>query len=118
MYKAADLVVDQLLLGWYGGFAVEAMAMGKPVGAYIREEDLRFIPAQMRRDMPLLRLHPETLVADIERAIAQRSTWPELGRQSRMYVEKWHHPLKIARAVSRIYRQPKAPLVLADEVDV
>ena len=39
-YRDADLVVDQLLAGWYGGFAVEAMALGKPVIAYLRESDL------------------------------------------------------------------------------
>ena len=36
LYAQADLVIDQLLAGWYGGFAVEAMAMGKPVVCYIR----------------------------------------------------------------------------------
>ena len=34
----ADVAVDQLLLGWYGGFAVEAMAMGRPVLCFIRED--------------------------------------------------------------------------------
>ena len=32
----AHVVVDQLLLGWYGGFAVESMASGRPVLAYVR----------------------------------------------------------------------------------
>ena len=36
LYAQADLVIDQLLAGWYGGFAVETMAMGKPVVCYIR----------------------------------------------------------------------------------
>ena len=36
---AADLVVDQLVLGWYGAVAVEAMALGRPVLAYIREDE-------------------------------------------------------------------------------
>ena len=30
-YRAADIVVDQLNAGWYGLFAIEAMALGKPV---------------------------------------------------------------------------------------
>src|ERR1700730_2509917 len=30
-YAAADIIVDQLKVGWYGVFAIEAMAMGKPV---------------------------------------------------------------------------------------
>ena len=32
-----DLVIDQLLIGWYGGFAVEAMALEKPVICFIEE---------------------------------------------------------------------------------
>lgn len=40
LYERADLVVDQLLAGWYGGFAVEAMALGKPVICYLRDSDL------------------------------------------------------------------------------
>ena len=29
--RAADVIVDQLRLGWYGGLAVEGMALGRPV---------------------------------------------------------------------------------------
>ena len=31
LYRTADIVVDQLRIGWYGVLAVEAMALGKPV---------------------------------------------------------------------------------------
>lgn len=51
VYERADLVVDQLLAGWYGGVAVEAMAMGKPVVAYLRHEDFEPLPAAMRADL-------------------------------------------------------------------
>ena len=44
IYGSGDIIVDQLLAGWYGGFAVEAMALGKPVIAYLRAEDLTLIP--------------------------------------------------------------------------
>ena len=30
-YETVDVLVDQLFAGWYGGLAVEAMALGKPV---------------------------------------------------------------------------------------
>ena len=35
----ADVVVDQLVLGWYGGLAVEAMALGRPVLGKICEDE-------------------------------------------------------------------------------
>lgn len=41
LYEKTDLAVDELLVGWYGAFAVEMMALGKPVVCYIREEELK-----------------------------------------------------------------------------
>jgi hypothetical protein len=112
LYPQADLVIDQVLAGWYGGFAVEMMAMGKPVACYIRDEDLKFVPPAMVGQLPLLRVHPDTLEEDLERAIAARGQWPEWGRQSRRFVLDWHHPRRIAQAMIEIYRNPKAPLLL------
>jgi hypothetical protein len=36
--QEADVVIDQLLLGWYGMVSVEAWALGKPVICYIRPD--------------------------------------------------------------------------------
>jgi glycosyltransferase involved in cell wall biosynthesis len=38
IFERADLLVDQLILGWYGGIAVELMALGKPVVAFDLQE--------------------------------------------------------------------------------
>jgi glycosyltransferase involved in cell wall biosynthesis len=37
-YEQADIVVDQLNAGWYGLFAIEAMALGKPVVTSLHED--------------------------------------------------------------------------------
>ena len=100
------LFVDQLLAGWYGGFAVETMALGKPVASYIRESDLVHVSTAMNRDMPLLRVSPHTLEHDLESLFEQRRHWPEWGRRSRDFVMRWHHPLRIARAMAEAYRAP------------
>ncbi|MGL4728923.1 MAG: hypothetical protein ACRCWO_09225 [Bosea sp. (in: a-proteobacteria)] len=112
LYRSADLAIDQILAGWYGGFAVELMAMGKPVAAYIREEDRRFVPGAMWADMPILRLDPRTLDDDLARILADPQALIAAGARSRAYAERWHDPLKAAQALSAIYRDPKAPLVL------
>jgi hypothetical protein len=113
LYRSADLVIDQILAGWYGGLAVEVMAMGKPVACYIRDEDLDVLPPGMRAELPLVRLHPDTLEADLEAAIARRAEWAELGRASREFVLRWHHPRTIAAAMLRAYEHPDAALELA-----
>jgi hypothetical protein len=106
LYQKADLVIDQVLAGWYGGFAVEAMAMGKPVACYIRDSDLRWIPDAMRAELPLWRLTPETIEADLTAALARRDEWQIWGQKARAFVLRWHHPRRLAAAMVRAYRDP------------
>lgn len=112
LYRSADLAIDQLLAGWYGGFAVELMAMGKPVAAYIREEDRGFVPNSMWGEMPILRIDERTLDDDLARILAQPDRLADIGAQSRAYVERWHDPLKVARALAAIYENVSAPLII------
>jgi glycosyltransferase involved in cell wall biosynthesis len=111
-YRKADLVIDQVLAGWYGGLAVEAMAMGKPVACYIRESDLDCLPEGMQKDLPIVRVSPDTLETDLERALERRAEWPEWGRRSREFVMRWHHPRKLAEAMVQAYRDPESRITL------
>lgn len=112
LYRSADLAIDQLLAGWYGGFAVELMAMGKPVAAYIREEDRRFVPVAMWEEMPIMRIDERTLDDDLARILARPDRLAVSGARSRAFVERWHDPLKVARALLAIYEDVSAPLIL------
>jgi hypothetical protein len=115
LYARADLIIDQVLAGWYGGFAVEAMALGKPVGCYLRDADLACLPPTMRAELPLVRLHPLTLEHDLERAFRLRAEWPAWGRRSRAFVLRWHHPFRIAQAMIDAYRDPGSRFSLESE---
>ena len=75
LYRSADIAIDQVLAGWYGGFAVEMMAMGKPVACYIREQDMKFVPPAMRDDMPILRIVPDQIVHDLAAILGRRAEW-------------------------------------------
>jgi hypothetical protein len=102
--EQADLVVDQLLVGWYGGIAVEAMALGKPVVSYVREEDLLFVPEEMRNEIPVVNATPSTVESVLTECLTKgRRRLPELGQSSRAYVEKWHDPLVVAARLKRDY---------------
>lgn len=103
-YERADLLVDQLLAGWYGGLAVELMALGKPVVCYLREDDLRFLPPEMRAELPIINATSDTLYNTLRTwATTRRDEIAELGRKSRAYVERWHDPLKIAARLKTDY---------------
>lgn len=103
LFRRADLAIDQIHAGWYGGFAVELMAMAKPVACGIRESDLRFIPPAMAAKLPVLRLRPGRLEDDLSAILATRNSWRERGLQSRAYVESWHDPEWIAGILQEIY---------------
>jgi glycosyltransferase involved in cell wall biosynthesis len=115
LYPTADLVVDQLLVGWYGGLAVETMALERPVVAYLREDDLDVLPAGMRAEIPVVSADPSTIY-DVLRELltTRRAELAEIGRRSRAYVTRWHDPRRIAKELVADYeaavaRGPRKP---------
>jgi len=116
VYQTADLVIDQVLAGWYGGFAVEAMAMGKPVLCYLREEDFTVVPEEMISDLPIQNVNPNHLQEDIASVLDHRSEWEEWSHRSRAFVEKWHNPRLIAAAMIELYKKPSAAFTIMDHI--
>jgi glycosyltransferase involved in cell wall biosynthesis len=104
-YESSDLLIDQIHIGWYGGLAVELMALAKPVMAYICSEDLRFIPEAMRRDLPVVSVNPKTLKEQLRKLIRNPQLRDDLGRESRLFVEKWHAPEKVAGVTAQAYKK-------------
>lgn len=103
-YARADLVVDQLLVGWYGGLAVEAMALGRPVMCYLRPDDLRFVPEAMRSALPLIQADPHSVYEKLKEWLTvRRSALPEIGQRSRRYVATWHLPSAVAARLKTDY---------------
>lgn len=56
-YLQADIIVDQILCGTYGMLSVEAMAMGKVVVAYIRDD----VREQLPSDLPIVIANPDNI---------------------------------------------------------
>lgn len=113
LYGDADLVIDQVLAGWYGGFSVELMAMGKPVACYLREEDLGFVPKAMLDDLPILQIRPDHLVEDLRSALSRRDEWADIAKRSRDFVLRWHNPRLIAELMLEAYADPASNLRLS-----
>lgn len=104
VYAEADLLIDQLHVGFYGSLAVELMALGKPVVCYLREGDLKFLPAAMRAELPIVNASPESLAEVLRDLLNEgRHLLAERGARSRAFVERWHDPLRIARDVAADY---------------
>ena len=105
IYLKADLIIDQLLVGWYGAFAVEAMAMGKPVAAYIREEDLFFIPDKMRDDLleSIINVSIHSIYENLRYIIENPKVLNFYAKKCQKYAETWHNPITIAKTALSYY---------------
>jgi glycosyltransferase involved in cell wall biosynthesis len=93
--EAADLVIDQLLMGWYGGLAVEAMALAKPVLCDIADNAPWSNP--FGAELPIIRATPDTLAVRLRELIADRDARLRLGAAGRAFVERRHDPRAVAR---------------------
>ena len=103
--RGADLFVDQLLYGWYGGAAVESMSVGAPTIACMREEDLGWVPEQMRADFPIIHATPDTIAAVLEKYAGEsRGQLPAISEKSRAFTARWHDPDSIVDQVLAAYR--------------
>lgn len=109
-YRQADIVVDQILLGWYGALAVEAMALGKAVISRIEPADLHFIPELMQKDLSeaLCSAGPSDFLEKLEEMIQNRRVITDYGKAGREYALKWHHPRRVATIVKEQYERDGA----------
>jgi glycosyltransferase involved in cell wall biosynthesis len=99
----ADIVVDQLNSGWYGLFAIEAMAYGKPVAGYILDEAAARTAEAFGVDVPIVRTTKETLAADLRPLLESAEERRARGAASRAYVERVHDADTMADRLIDIY---------------
>ena len=105
--STVDLVADQLIIGWYGMFAVEAMAMGKPVLCHIRAdfEDF-FIQEGLLEpgELPIIQCSPQNVKETLVQLIENRDQLISLGERSRNFVLKHHSTEAMGKVFDRINR--------------
>jgi glycosyltransferase involved in cell wall biosynthesis len=102
-YERADIVVDQLNAGWYGIFALEAMALAKPVLSYLRDEAVQETERAAGVRVPIVRVTKETLRDRIAGLAASPQERRRVGASSRAYVEQVHDADKGADRLIAIY---------------
>lgn len=101
--KKADIVVDQLIIGWYGGQAVEAMAYGKIVMAFLNPSYLQLAP--FGRGIPIWNTNAWSFEQDLETLL---KVFPQISREwqkkSYQFAKKYHDTKKIAEQYLEIYK--------------
>ena len=89
-YRRADVIVDQLNAGWYGVFAIEAMALGKPVVTFLHEDAARRTQEAFGLEVPIVNATRKTLVEALRPLVASAEERARVGAASRAYVEEVH----------------------------
>ncbi len=99
IYGRADIIIDQLFIGTYGVFALEAMALGKPVVTYLRPDLLDSFP----RSLPILSANIDDLAEKIAFLLEHPAERTRRGKAGREYVETYHDYRKAATLLSNLY---------------
>jgi glycosyltransferase involved in cell wall biosynthesis len=102
--RRADIVIDQLNSVTSGVLALEALRLGVPV---LGEYDPAALPPY-QRGLPVVRVTPETLEAELERLVADESLRAVLGEAGRAYVEQVYEPAQIGRTMLGVYAHARS----------
>jgi glycosyltransferase involved in cell wall biosynthesis len=103
-YARADIVVDQLNAGWHGVFALESMALGKPVVTYLKPDVVEQSAEGYGIRLPVVPATKETLVEALRPLVESPQLRREIGAASRAYVEQVHDIDRVADRLLDVYR--------------
>jgi glycosyltransferase involved in cell wall biosynthesis len=104
-YRNADVIVDQLNAGWYGVFAIEAMALGKPVVTFLHDEAVRKTEEAFGVDVPIVNATADTLAGALRPLVESAEERRRVGRASRAYVEEVHDVERMTDRLVALYAE-------------
>jgi glycosyltransferase involved in cell wall biosynthesis len=102
-YARADIVVDQLNAGWHGVFALEAMALGKPVVSHLKPDVVERSAEAFGVEVPIVPATADTLVDALRPLVEDAALRRRIGAGSRAYVEQVHDIDRVAARLLSIY---------------
>ena len=86
IYRSADVIFDQCLVGFHGFFAIEGMALGKPVMSFIRKPQEYLLYSD---ECPIINTQRFLLKNDLRKLAENRHLLSEIGMKGRRYIEKY-----------------------------
>jgi glycosyltransferase involved in cell wall biosynthesis len=101
----ADVVADQFIVGWYALFAIEAMAMAKPVLCFLRPDLLELYTLySFGGECPLVNTPALEIKDRLRELVHDAVRRRELGVAGRRYVENHHSLEAVGEILDGIYR--------------
>jgi glycosyltransferase involved in cell wall biosynthesis len=108
LYREADIVVDQLNAGWYGVFAIECLALGKPVVTFLHDEAVRRTEEAYGVEVPVVSATAETLRDQLRPLVEDAPRRHRIGAASRAYAERLHDIDAVAGELIALYERIRA----------
>lgn len=86
----ADIIVEQLIYGWWGSTGVECMALGKPVICYLRPEWKEFFLNTFKEyhSLPIIEATPINIYEVLKTLVINEEQRKQKGRESRIFAER------------------------------
>ncbi len=100
-FRKADIIIDQLLQGSFGVISLEAMALGKPVVCYIRDQLLNKYPS----GLPIVNANTNSCYEVLRQLIQKPYRRNVLGKAGRQYIEQYYDSHKLGKQLKAIYKQ-------------
>lgn len=101
-YINCDIFVDQILAGWYGTAAIEAMSLGRPTICFVRESYFKHI--NYGDKVPIINANPSDFYHVLKKSIDNKHLLPEIGLKSRQFVEEIHDVKKVTKSLISKYK--------------
>ena len=103
LYESADVIASDFLIGGYALFAIEGMALGKPVLCYMPERLQGFHPEW--KAAPIVNASPDELVDRLRELVESPELRQEIGSRGPEYVDDVHSLRAVGAAMDRVYRR-------------
>ncbi|MGH7726485.1 MAG: hypothetical protein ACREOU_13745 [Candidatus Eiseniibacteriota bacterium] len=97
---ACDILVDQLMMGWYGLLAIEGMSMGRAVVCHVRED---FSP--VLGEGPIVDARPDTLTEVLRGLVRDPARRRALGERGVAYARAHHDAAAVGEILLEHYRE-------------
>ncbi|WP_147406495.1 glycosyltransferase family 4 protein [Pseudomonas reidholzensis] len=101
VFEKADIIVDQLRIGWYGVLAVEAMALGKTVVSYVRDDLLDHFGGEP----PIAIANPDTVEQVLRELVSSYDLRKDIAERGYRYCCQTHDPVAVAKTCQVVYQR-------------
>ncbi len=102
IYRGADVIFDQCMIGFHGYFALEGMALGKTVMCFIRKPDQYLLEPD---ECPIVNVTIQTIASRLAEMAANPAQVRASGVRGRRYIERHFTVDAVAARMARAYAE-------------